>query len=140
MSTQVSTGDRLWSAMPYLRPIATITKDTLDWCRGRAEIASTPRLQRGWSRGRGVDATRLFNSWATVGFDAAATTLMVRGRGVDATRLFNSWAAVGLDAAAATWMVPWPRRRCDPPFEFLGRSGFRRRGYINGWFVAMRSG
>jgi len=29
--THVSTGDRLWSALPYLRPIATITCDTLDW-------------------------------------------------------------------------------------------------------------
>jgi uncharacterized protein YcgI (DUF1989 family) len=30
-ATHVSTGDRLWSAFPYLRPIATITCDTLDW-------------------------------------------------------------------------------------------------------------
>jgi uncharacterized protein len=30
-ATHVSTGDRLWSAFPYLRPIATITRDTLDW-------------------------------------------------------------------------------------------------------------
>ena len=29
--THVSVGDRLWSALPYLRPIATITHDTLDW-------------------------------------------------------------------------------------------------------------
>ncbi len=29
--THVSTGDRLWSNLPYLRPIATITHDTLDW-------------------------------------------------------------------------------------------------------------
>ena len=29
--THVSTGDRLWSNLPYLRPIATITEDTLDW-------------------------------------------------------------------------------------------------------------
>ena len=27
----VSTGDRLWSALPWLRPMATITHDTLDW-------------------------------------------------------------------------------------------------------------
>ena len=27
----VSRGDRLWSALPYLRPMATITYDTLDW-------------------------------------------------------------------------------------------------------------
>jgi uncharacterized protein YcgI (DUF1989 family) len=27
----VSVGDRLWSALPYLRPMATITHDTLDW-------------------------------------------------------------------------------------------------------------
>ncbi|MBV9786280.1 MAG: DUF1989 domain-containing protein [Acidisphaera sp.] len=30
-ATHVSTGDRLWSSLPYLRPLATITHDTLDW-------------------------------------------------------------------------------------------------------------
>jgi uncharacterized protein len=30
-ATHVSTGDRLWSTLPYLRPLATITQDTLDW-------------------------------------------------------------------------------------------------------------
>ena len=30
-ATHVSTGDRLWSSMPWLRPMATITHDTLDW-------------------------------------------------------------------------------------------------------------
>lgn len=30
-ATHVSTGDRLWSCMPYLRPMATITHDTLGW-------------------------------------------------------------------------------------------------------------
>ena len=30
-ATHVSTGDRLWSTMPGLRPMATITHDTLDW-------------------------------------------------------------------------------------------------------------
>jgi uncharacterized protein len=29
--THLSTGDRLWSCLPHLRPIATITEDTLDW-------------------------------------------------------------------------------------------------------------
>jgi uncharacterized protein YcgI (DUF1989 family) len=29
--THVSTGDRLWSNLPFLRPMATITEDTLDW-------------------------------------------------------------------------------------------------------------
>jgi len=29
--THVSTGDRLWSSFPHLRPMATITRDTLDW-------------------------------------------------------------------------------------------------------------
>jgi len=29
--THVSTGDRLWSSLPHLRPIATVIKDTLDW-------------------------------------------------------------------------------------------------------------
>ncbi len=29
--THVSTGDRLWSSFPHLRPLATITCDTLDW-------------------------------------------------------------------------------------------------------------
>ena len=29
--THVSTGDRLWSVLPYLRPMATIVADTLDW-------------------------------------------------------------------------------------------------------------
>ena len=29
--THLSTGDRLWSCLPYLRVMATITEDTLDW-------------------------------------------------------------------------------------------------------------
>ncbi|MGD9509275.1 MAG: urea carboxylase-associated family protein, partial [Geminicoccaceae bacterium] len=29
--THVSVGDRLWSSFPYLRPMATITHDTLAW-------------------------------------------------------------------------------------------------------------
>jgi uncharacterized protein YcgI (DUF1989 family) len=29
--THVSTGDRLWSNFPHLRPIATVINDTLDW-------------------------------------------------------------------------------------------------------------
>lgn len=29
--THVSTGDRLWSNLPYLRPLATVVWDTLDW-------------------------------------------------------------------------------------------------------------
>ncbi len=29
--THLSTGDRMWSAFPYLRPMATIVVDTLDW-------------------------------------------------------------------------------------------------------------
>ncbi|WP_422002213.1 urea carboxylase-associated family protein [Reyranella sp.] len=30
-ATHVGTGDRLWSSLPHLRPLATITHDTLDW-------------------------------------------------------------------------------------------------------------
>lgn len=30
-ATHVSTGDKLWSSMPGLRPLATITEDTLEW-------------------------------------------------------------------------------------------------------------
>ena len=29
--THLSTGDRLWSNFPFMRPLATITRDTLDW-------------------------------------------------------------------------------------------------------------
>ena len=29
--THLSTGDKLWSSFPYLRPLASITYDTLDW-------------------------------------------------------------------------------------------------------------
>jgi uncharacterized protein YcgI (DUF1989 family) len=29
--THVTTGARLWSSFPYLRPLATVTHDTLDW-------------------------------------------------------------------------------------------------------------
>lgn len=29
--THLSTGDRMWSGFPYLRPMATITDDSLDW-------------------------------------------------------------------------------------------------------------
>ena len=29
--THLSTGDRMWSSFPYLRPMVTITDDTLDW-------------------------------------------------------------------------------------------------------------
>jgi uncharacterized protein len=30
-ATHLTTGDRMWSTMPWLRPMATITHDTLDW-------------------------------------------------------------------------------------------------------------
>ena len=30
-ASHVSTGDKLWSSLPGLRPLATITEDTLDW-------------------------------------------------------------------------------------------------------------
>jgi len=30
-ATHVTTGDRLWSTLPHLRPLATITHDTLSW-------------------------------------------------------------------------------------------------------------
>ena len=30
-ATHISTGDRLWSSFPHMRPLATITHDTLDW-------------------------------------------------------------------------------------------------------------
>jgi uncharacterized protein YcgI (DUF1989 family) len=30
-ATHVTTGDRLWSSLPHLRPMATITHDTLGW-------------------------------------------------------------------------------------------------------------
>ena len=30
-ATHLTTGDRLWSTLPWLRPLATITHDTLDW-------------------------------------------------------------------------------------------------------------
>lgn len=30
-ATHVSTGDRLWSNLPAMRPLVTITRDTLDW-------------------------------------------------------------------------------------------------------------
>ena len=29
--THVTTGDRLWSTIPHLRPMATVTEDTLNW-------------------------------------------------------------------------------------------------------------
>ncbi len=29
--THVTTGDQLWSSIPFLRPMATITEDTLEW-------------------------------------------------------------------------------------------------------------
>ena len=30
-ASHLTTGDRLWGTFPYLRPMATITHDTLDW-------------------------------------------------------------------------------------------------------------
>ena len=30
-ATHLSRGDRLWSNMPYLRPLATIVEDTIDY-------------------------------------------------------------------------------------------------------------
>jgi len=29
--THISTGDQMWSSFPYMRPMATVTHDTLDW-------------------------------------------------------------------------------------------------------------
>src|ERR687883_570787 len=33
-ATHLTTGDRLWSSLPHLRPLATITHDTLGWYGG----------------------------------------------------------------------------------------------------------
>jgi uncharacterized protein YcgI (DUF1989 family) len=38
--THLSTGDRLWSSVPHLCPMATITEDTLDWYGFDADGAS----------------------------------------------------------------------------------------------------
>ncbi len=38
--THLSTGDRLWSALPWLRPMATIIADSLDWYGFDADGAS----------------------------------------------------------------------------------------------------
>jgi uncharacterized protein YcgI (DUF1989 family) len=38
--THLSTGDRLWSCLPHLRPMATVTEDTLDWYGIDADGAS----------------------------------------------------------------------------------------------------
>jgi hypothetical protein len=38
--THVTTGDRLWSNLPHLRPLATITADTLSWYGFDADGAS----------------------------------------------------------------------------------------------------
>jgi uncharacterized protein YcgI (DUF1989 family) len=39
-ASHISTGDRLWSSLPGLRPMATITHDTLDWYGRDADGAS----------------------------------------------------------------------------------------------------
>lgn len=39
-ASHVSTGDRLWSCLPGLRPMASITRDTLDWYGRDADGAS----------------------------------------------------------------------------------------------------
>lgn len=39
-ASHLTTGDRLWSCMPFLRPIATITHDTLEWYGADADGAS----------------------------------------------------------------------------------------------------
>jgi uncharacterized protein len=39
-ATHLTTGDRLWSMLPYLRPMATITYDTLAWYGWDADGAS----------------------------------------------------------------------------------------------------
>ena len=44
--THLSTGDRLWSCLPYLRPMATITDDTLDWYGVDAFGGARPRRDR----------------------------------------------------------------------------------------------
>ncbi len=38
--THLSTGDRMWSGFPHMRPMATITHDTLDWYGFDADGAS----------------------------------------------------------------------------------------------------
>ena len=38
--THLSTGDRMWSKFPHLRPLATITHDTLDWYKFDSDNAS----------------------------------------------------------------------------------------------------
>ena len=41
-ATHLSTGDRLWSTFPRLRPMVTITHDTLDWYGWDEDGASAP--------------------------------------------------------------------------------------------------
>src|SRR3954467_10637106 len=45
-ATHVTTGDRLWSTLPYLRPLATITHDTLDWYGFDEDGAGVPDALR----------------------------------------------------------------------------------------------
>ena len=44
--THITTGDRMWSSFPHLRPMATIVEDTLDW------YGIVPNLQRTGARRR----------------------------------------------------------------------------------------
>ena len=44
-ATHLSTGDRLWSCFPFLRPMATITADTLGWS-ATTSLAAAPRAVR----------------------------------------------------------------------------------------------
>ena len=44
-ATHLSTGDRLWSCFPFLRPMATITADTLGWS-ATTSLAAAPRAAR----------------------------------------------------------------------------------------------
>ena len=44
-ATHVTTGSRLWSTLPYLRPMATVTHDTLAWYGFDADGAGFDRVR-----------------------------------------------------------------------------------------------
>ena len=53
--THITTGERMWSSFPYLRPMSTVVVDTLGWygiepsASRSSAVADAPRIASAWS-------------------------------------------------------------------------------------------
>lgn len=121
--THVTVGDRLWSCLPYLRPMATVIRDDLAWygtdadgCRVHDVIGTRcdPYTQRLLA---GVDYDRCCHSNLTRAL-AAATGMAPAEAEPHVHDVLNVFMCTGFDASGAYVMKASPVRAGDA-FELL---------------------